>query len=251
LGTVHGSSRLENFDRGEAMKVIGAGFGRTGTMSMQAALEILGYRCYHMKEVTEHQGHLAAWHEFVAGRAPMDWKTLFKDFEATVDFPACSYYRELMAEFPEAKVVLNVREPDRWFDSFLTLQQTTDRFRVFRFIPRARRFLSFVDTLLPKVFGDPRDRGGAIEVFNRHNREVQEAVPADRLLVFRVQDGWVPLCKFLGREVPTGVPFPHLNEGKETLEALARARLFGPALRKARIAAGAAAAALVLWWLLG
>src|ERR1700690_2653319 len=71
------------------MRVIGAGFGRTGTMSMQAALEILGHRCYHMKEVTEHAGHLQAWHDFVAGRAPMDWQTLFKDFEATVDFPAC------------------------------------------------------------------------------------------------------------------------------------------------------------------
>ncbi|MFO0946786.1 MAG: sulfotransferase [Planctomycetota bacterium] len=79
------------------MKVIGAGFGRTGTMSMQAALEILGYRCYHMKEVTEHEGHLRAWHEHVAGRSPMDWKSLFKDFEATVDFPACLYYRSRCA----------------------------------------------------------------------------------------------------------------------------------------------------------
>ena len=144
------------------MQVIGAGFGRTGTMSMQAALEILGNRCYHMKEVTEHAGHLQAWHEFVAGRAPMDWQALFKDFEATVDFPACIYFQELLREFPDAKVVLTVRDPERWFDSFLTLQQTTDRFRVFRFIPRARRFLDFVDLLLPKVFTDPRDRARCI-----------------------------------------------------------------------------------------
>ena len=122
------------------MQVIGAGFGRTGTMSMQAALQVLGYRCYHMKEVTEHADHLQAWHQFVAGRASMDWQTLFKDFEATVDFPACIYYRELLREFPHAKVVLNVRDPDRWFDSFLTLQQTTDRFRVFRFIPALAAF---------------------------------------------------------------------------------------------------------------
>src|SRR5262249_47655829 len=154
--------------RHPTMQVIGAGFGRTGTMSMQAALEILGYRCYHMKEVTEHDGHLAAWHELVAGRADMNWQWVFKDFQATVDFPACSYYRELMQAFPDAKVVLTVREPDRWFDSFLTLQETTDRFRIFRFIPRARRFLDFVDLLLPKVFGDSRDRARCIEVFERH-----------------------------------------------------------------------------------
>lgn len=231
------------------MQVIGAGFGRTGTMSMQAALEILGYRCYHMKEVTEHPGHLQAWHELAAGRAPMDWQSLFKDFQATVDFPACIYYRELLQAFPDAKVVLTVRDPERWFDSFLTLQQTTDRFRVFRFIPRARRFLAFVDVLLPMVFTDPRDRARCLEVFERHNREVQEHVPKDRLLVFRVQEGWQPLCDFLGHEPPAGIPFPHLNEGKETLEALARERLFGPWFRTGRIALALAALVALLWWL--
>jgi hypothetical protein len=233
------------------MQVIGAGFGRTGTMSMQAALEILGYRCYHMKEVTEHAGHLQAWHQFVAGSAGMDWRALFKDFQATVDFPACTYYRELLQEFPDAKVVLNVRDPDRWFDSFLTLQETTDRFRVFRFIPRARRFLNFVDLLLPKVFVDPRDRARCIQVFEQHNREVQQHVPADRLLVFSVQDGWEPLCTFLGHAVPPEIPFPHLNEGKETLERLAHERLFGRWIRGAKIAAAVGALAMLLWWLFG
>lgn len=232
------------------MQVIGAGFGRTGTMSMQAALEILGKRCYHMKEVTEHGGHLHAWHEFVAGRAPMDWQKLFKGFEATVDFPACCYYRELMQAFPDAKVVLTVREANRWFDSFLTLQQTTDKFRIFRFIPRARRFLDFVDLLLPKVFNDPRDRARAIEVFERHNREVQEHVPVDRLLVFRVQEGWEPLCRFLGCEVPKGIPFPHLNEGKAMLEDLARDRLFGPWKRAAPFIIAIIAAIVFGWWIL-
>lgn len=231
------------------MKVIGAGFGRTGTMSMQAALEILGYRCYHMKEVTEHADHLQAWHDFVAGRASMDWQWLFKNFEATVDFPACTYYQELLHEFPDAKVVLNVRESDRWFDSFMALQQTTDSFRIFRFIPRAKRFLAFVDELLPKVFGDPRDCRRSIEVFERHNREVQERVPPDRLLVFRVQEGWEPLCKFLGCPVPQ-VPFPHLNEGKETLKALAKERLFGRWIRAAKIAVPAGALVMLAWWLL-
>jgi Sulfotransferase domain len=233
------------------MQVIGAGFGRTGTMSMQAALELLGYRSYHMKEITEAPGHLQAWHEFVSGRARMDWKTLFESYEATVDFPACIYYRELLQEFPDAKVILNVRDPQRWYQSFLTLQETTDRFRVFRFVPRARRFLNFVDLLLGKVFFDrPRDRDHCIAVFNRHNQEVQEYVPRERLLVFRVQEGWEPLCKFLGCKVPEGIPFPHLNEGKETLEALVRERLYGPWLRKLPFAVGAGALAALVWWML-
>jgi hypothetical protein len=232
------------------MQVIGAGFGRTGTMSMQAALELLGYRCYHMKEITEAPGHLQAWHEFVSGRARMDWKTLFESYEATVDFPACVYYRELLQEFPDAKVILNVRDPEPWYQSFLTLQQTTDRFRVFRFVPRARRFLTFVDLLLGKVFECPRDHDKCITVFNRHNQEVQDHVPRERLLVFRVQEGWEPLCKFLGCEVPEGIPFPHLNEGKETLEALVRERLYGPWLRKLPFAVGVVALVALVWWVL-
>jgi hypothetical protein len=232
------------------MHVIGAGFGRTGTMSMQAALNILGYRCYHMKEITEGPGHLQAWHEFVGGRAPMDWKTLFEGYEATVDFPACIYYRELLQEFPNAKVVLTVRDPERWFQSFLTLQQTTDRFRVFRFVPRVRRFLNFVDLFLGKVFDFPRDHENCINTFNRHIQEVQAYVPTDRLLVFRVQEGWEPLCKFLGCEVPAGTPFPHLNEGKGALVTLARERLYGPWLRKIPFAVGAGALVVLLWWLL-
>ncbi len=232
------------------MQVIGAGFGRTGTMSMQAALEILGYRCYHMKEVTEHAGHLQAWHALVAGRRRWTGRRCLPSFQATVDFPACVYYQELMREFPDAKVILTVRDPQRWFDSFLTLQETTDSFRRFRFIPRARRFIDFTDLLLGNVFhGTPRDRERCIEVFDRHNGEVQATVPADRLLVFQVQDGWEPLCKFLGREVPD-VPFPHLNEGKKTLEELARQRLWGPYLRIARIAVAAAALLVLAWWML-
>ena len=230
------------------MKVIGAGFGRTGTMSMQAALEILGYRCYHMKEVPEQPGHLRTWHEFISGRAPMDWKVLFENYDATVDFPACVYYQELLREFPDAKVVLNVRDPERWYDSFMTLQKTIDRLRWFRFIPKARRFIDFTDLLIGQVLNWSLERDNCIDVFNRHNRQVQERVPADRLLVFRVQEGWEPLCEFLGCDVPEKIPFPHLNEGKETIEALARQRVIGPFFRKAALAVGGGGLLVLGWW---
>jgi hypothetical protein len=79
--------------------------------------------------------------------------------------------------------------------------------------------------------------------------QVKTHVPADRLLVFQVHDGWGPLCKFLEREAPAGIPFPHLNEGKATLEKLAREHLYGPWLRKAPIVLGIAAAlAVLVWW---
>ena len=231
------------------MRVIGAGFGRTGTMSMQAAFDTLGYRCYHMREVAKDPKHLKAWDDFIRGKAPMDWQTLFRNYEATVDFPACVYYRELLEMFPDAKVVLNVRDADRWYDSFCTLRGAMDGFRVFRFIPKVRRFLGFTDTLIDQVFSGSFERENCVRVFNDHNLAVQQHVPAERLLVFSVKDGWAPLCGFLGCEVPDGVPFPHLNEGGETLKKFGNQMIVGPWIRRATLAAAVVALVMVWWWL--
>jgi len=231
------------------MKVIGAGFGRTGTMSMQAALETLGYHCYHMREVPRERGHLKAWDDFVHGRAEMDWKQLFRDYDATVDFPACAYYQQLLAEFPDAKVILNVRDPDRWYNSFRTLRQTMDSFRPFKFIPKLRQFLRFTDTLIDQVFEGSEERENCIRIFNEHNQAVQNHVPADRLLVFSVEEGWAPLCEFLGCDVPQNTPFPHLNEGGDTIRKFARKLIFGLWIRRAALAAGVIAV-LAVWWFL-
>ncbi len=96
------------------MKIIGAGMPRTGTMSMQAALNELGFPCYHMESVARSPHDLKMWDDFVSGRTEMDWQQIFQNYEATVDAPACFYYEELMREFPEAKVILTVRDATRW-----------------------------------------------------------------------------------------------------------------------------------------
>jgi Sulfotransferase domain len=231
------------------MKVIGAGISRTGTMTMQAALETPGYHCYHMKEVPREPGHLDAWYQFVTRQAPMDWQTLFRKFEATVDTPACWYYQELMEAFPEAKVILTVREPERWYASFVTLRTTVNRVRpVSRLIPKMAKMVRFADALFDKIFGGSLDHANCIRVFNAHNEAVQRLVPKDRLLVFQVADGWEPLCKFLGCPVPEGMPFPHLNEGDQTLKDVVRQLFIGPWVR--RIALTAIGLAVLAWWLL-
>ena len=67
------------------MKIIGAGFGRTGTMSLKAALEELGYGpCYHMTEVFEHPDEHAPLWEAAARGEPIDWEELFAGYQATV-----------------------------------------------------------------------------------------------------------------------------------------------------------------------
>lgn len=210
------------------IKVIGAGFGRTGTSSLQAALEeLLGGKCYHMKEIMQRSAHLHAWHDFATGKtSAMDWKWLFADYSATVDCPVCMYYRELMEVFPEAKVVLTVRDPEQWWKSFNRLMSMVNKARLLCFlVPKLRTIAQFTDKIvIENVFGGRMEKEHCIKIFKRHNETVCSVVPRDRLLVYDVRQGWEPLCTFLDVPIP-GKPFPHLNVGRRSLY-----RLFGASL---------------------
>ena len=202
------------------MKIIGAGLPRTGTMSTRAALDQLGYPCYHMEVVSREPSHVQAWADLVSGRAAIDWQAFFREYEATVDAPACFYLEELLQAFPQARVILNVRDPERWYESIVTLVRLSRRVRPLGYaIPRLGRYLdltfALLDTFIPAYRTE--DKALLVRAFGEHNAAVQRLVPQDRLLVYRVTDGWAPLCAFLGCEVPRGVSFPHLNAGGATL----------------------------------
>jgi len=173
-----------------------------------------------MAEVLRRPEHTEAWRSYLLDGQSMDWHALFADYQATVDAPAAFFHREVMAAFPDAKVLLNLRDPDKWFESFMTLNGVMAEFVPLREAnPRLDRWLSVGEGLIGRVFGGTLERDAVIHTFEEHNRRVQEEVPADRLLVFRVQDGWEPLCAFLGCDVPAE-PFPHLNEGPDTVRAM-------------------------------
>ncbi|HTU16893.1 MAG TPA: sulfotransferase [Gemmataceae bacterium] len=203
-----------------SLKVIGAGFGRTGTLSLHSALEELGFtRCYHMREVLTHPDHVAAWSAASRGE-PVDWDALFAGYQATVDWPACSFYRELLNRYPDAKVILTVRDADKWYDSaFETIYYVRQAFPMWSrwFLLRMRRFTRMLDDVvwLGTFQGRFADKQHAIAAFNRHNDEVRRTVPADRLLIYEVSRGWEPLCAFLGVPVPQDKPFPRLNDTAE------------------------------------
>jgi hypothetical protein len=201
------------------IEVIGAGFGRTGTLSLKAALEALGFsKCYHMVEVFARRDDARTWDAATRGE-PVDWERHFAEYRATVDVPSCLFYRELMEKYPEAKVILTVRDPERWYESTRqTIYYSRDAFPRWAaaFNPRMRAFRRMVDRLWDRMFrGRFEDRAFAIDVFNRHNEQVIRDVPAERLLVYEVSQGWSPLCEFLGVPVPEGKPFPHLNDTAE------------------------------------
>ncbi len=211
------------------MEVIGAGFGRTGTLSIKAALEKLGFGpCYHQFELLKHPAHKTIWENAARGER-IGWEELFGDYQSTVDWPGCAYYKELMQAYPHAKVLLSVRDPDEWYESTLTsiysLARTLHDTHSATPVPSYAHPTQAQDPATADCGGGPKgviwgttfsgrfeDREHAIGVFNRHNEEVKRYVPSDRLLVYEVKDGWEPLCEFLDVEIPGGTPFPFLND---------------------------------------
>jgi Sulfotransferase domain len=198
------------------LQVIGAGFGRTGTMSLKVALETLGVSpCYHMTEMAKTPEHFRLWTAARDGE-PVDWRRLYARYRATVDWPGCLFYRELMATFGRAKVILTVRGPDRWYDSvrdtLYSLKTATEEYLAAagsagRPVPVLYENRIWTDTFAGRF----TDRQFAIGVYQRHNQQVRDTVPADRLLEYRISDGWQPLCEFLQLPVPAQ-PFPRLND---------------------------------------
>ena len=214
------------------IQIIGAGLGRTGTMSLKHALEELGFsRCYHMIELLGNPEHVSHW-EAAARGDTVDWDTLFQGYQATVDFPGCTYYRQLMDRYPQAKVLLSVRDPAAWYESCMATIYRAGPSPVQKllmslklpFSPRLRKMVRVFRLTRSVVWerqfdGRFEDRDHAIAEFERHNREVKETVPPERLLVYQVKDGWEPLCRFLGVPVPDK-PFPRVNDRASFQERL-------------------------------
>jgi len=187
-----------------ALKVIGSGLGRTGTLSTKLALEQIGFGpCHHMAEVFMHPESVPLWIE--AGNGRPDWDAIFDGYGSMVDHPGAGYWRELAAYYPDAKVLHTVRDPDKWFDS---TQATI--FGPGRPEPPGGPFKTFLDQIYAWYGGDIHDRAFMTGFFHRHTEAVVAAIPPERLLVFEVSQGWEPLCAFLG--VPTPVtPYPREN----------------------------------------
>jgi len=236
-----------------ALKVIGAGFGRTGTKSLQAALETLGFApCYHMTSLFAAPQESSGWRAAIAGK-PVEWQTFLGAYQATVDWPGCTFYQELMAAFPDAKVILTVRDPEKWYDSAAaTIYGATQGLPSFIHLlrPALGKVIDMVNELIWQKTFDNRfaDRAHAIAVYNAHNAEVQRVVPPERLLVYTVKEGWEPLCHFLDVPVPDE-PFPHLNDSAEFQRMAARRKRLAQAVPwLALLSLGLLGLALI-WWL--
>jgi hypothetical protein len=199
------------------LKVIGAGFGRTGTLSLKLALEELGLGpCYHMIEVIAHPGHDAMWLALAKGESS-DWRPMLQGYASTVDWPTTYIWKELAAANPQAKIILTLRDPEAWYESAAaTIFARMLDFEALRASPDAvdparRRHMEMINTLIvEKTFGGSLDKDNAIAVFNAHNEEVRRLVLPERLLVYETGEGWDPLCALLGVPGPA-TPYPKVN----------------------------------------
>jgi hypothetical protein len=236
-----------------ALEVIGAGFGRTGTMSLKVALETLGFGpCYHMTEVFTHPEHVELWRAAAQGK-PLAWEQIFDGYRATVDWPGCAFWAELLQSYPDAKVILTVRDPNEWYESaYNTIYRISGAasspvfYLASLLVPAAKRMKHAQRMIIEVVWqrdldGRFEDRRYAIETFERHNEEVKQHVPAENLLVYEVREGWGPLCEFLGVEMPDE-PFPHLNDSEVFKGRIRRIRV----LTAVALTLGVSLAGLVL-----
>ena len=204
-----------------SLDIIGAGLPRTGTKTLKKALEILGYRkCYHMYELGIHPEHIHYW-EAASEGAEVDWETLFAGYRATTDYPAAYHWRSLLKYYPNAVVILTVRDPAQWYRS---ANETV--FKIAEEIPpnnsplAQRRRLWKRD--MQKWFGEEIDNIELmLQKFEEHQKNVQNGVSAERLLIYEVSQGWEPLCSFLSQDIPD-LEFPFENARADFLKRQTR-----------------------------
>ena len=196
------------------MHVIGAGVGRTGTMSLRLAINRLGLGpCHHMEDVLNDMAEqVPLWNSALEGNP--SWPAIYSGFDSAVDWPSAAFFRELIREYPTAKFVLTVRSPESWAASFgstiYTLLAGKDDAP-----PEQQDWLQMAENVIAKS-GIPSglNADDLMKAFSDHNEAVKASIPESQLLVFEVKEGWEPLCRFLDMPVPDE-PFPRSNDREE------------------------------------
>jgi hypothetical protein len=214
------------------VQIIGAGMGRTYTMSLKEALEMVGFKpCHHMMEMRIVPDTADGWHKAALGE-DVDFATLLAGYKTACDWPSSAFLRELRGVFPDAKVILTERPEEKWWQSI-----SNTIFKSLRLPPDpnelptrpAQRAMAKAVIINRTFGGEVDDREHVLGVYRAHNAAVKAEVPADQLLIFDGADGWGPLCAFLGVPIPDQ-PYPSTNttadfQGRWTPEQRAAAGL--------------------------
>lgn len=250
------------------MQVLSLGLPRTGTASMQAALQILGYNdTAHGFDMISHPEIGAPWMEAVNakflsqgkpyGRAEFD--ALLGNCAAVTDGPCAFFWEELMLAYPDAKIILVERDIEDWYRSF----EATFITELFSKVSDA--VVNYIEPLIGNLIGSlirklvyeyfhaktPDEvRQNARDVYREHYKRIREAAPEERLLEYRLGQGWGPLCDFLGKEVPEGLSFPRINEVaalKAAIREIQRARFKAAGVALGRYLVPVVVVGIAIW----
>lgn len=210
------------------MKVLILGLGRTGTASMRAAMKQLGYvDTYHMMNCSiENPPDALMWMDALCAKyegegkpfTREDWDQLLGNAQAVCDWPSIAFAKELIEAYPEAKVVLTNRDVNSWHASTMKTVYWRVTDHELKWLSHFDWAASMYQPMLQKFFdtffeGDFPNKGK--EVFLRHYENVRSLVPKERLLEYKVTDGWGPLCEFLDEPVPKDCSFPNVNDNSD------------------------------------
>jgi hypothetical protein len=197
-----------------ALRVVGAGLGRTGTHSLKNALEqLLGGPCYHMLEVFGRPEDIPRWQRAIDGE-PMSraqWEEIMGGYVTAVDWPASAFWKSLSEAYPEAIILLSTRSSaDAWYKS------ANDT--IFEIMRRGAHpdpaWNRMTTDMLHAFTPDLNDAAATKAAYERHNADVRATAPPDRLVEWKPGDGWEPICAALNVAVPD-TPFPHVNTTDE------------------------------------
>lgn len=197
-----------------ALKVLGLGMGRTGTLSLKLALEKLGFGpCYHMDDLLKRPTDVRYW-KTLDKTGQTDWNALFGAYQSAVDFPTIAYHQAILNTFPEVKVILTEREEEAWYESayqtILNAEPTLlDKVKMSVKLPFSSRLQHLIQVFqLTNKFWvrhagkDFKRKERALDFYRRWNQQIKQEIPENKLLVYRVTEGWAPLCQFLSVPVP-------------------------------------------------
>lgn len=207
------------------LKVIGTGLSRTGTTTIRSVIEELGLGpCYNSGEFFTHPRGIEFWEALEQGKK-VDFDEFFKNYNAIIGFPGYIFAQELLAKYPDAKVILSLRDPEEWYEDIANTVFVTGPTHVNKnfskavseFDPYLSGCIDRIHAMQKRIIEDGyfegrfADKDYAVKRFNQWNEDVKKSYSHDRLLVYRVTEGWKPICEFLGVPVPEGKAYPHLN----------------------------------------
>ncbi len=208
------------------MRLLVLSLCRTSEIPLGQALKHLGYKPFGMAEGMKNPGFIyRKWHEAAQAKysgvgkswGRKEFDAMLSEYDTVLSLPGCLYAEELVAAYPDAKVILMTRSTESWVQTMRVAGGEMLTWRGWGIMQRwdssfSGALITLIQAQMPVMCnGDFSPGGYAARKFEEHNDLVRRLVPKENLLEYDARDGWEPVCEFLGHEKPRGIAFPALD----------------------------------------